>query len=75
MFILQGVREKIVKLLMAAIKGDNVVCLKQNFFNYDHPGEAGTALTCHWANLVENTLCGGLQSLMGSFALTFLDQL
>ncbi len=31
---------------MAAIKGDNVVHLKQNVFNYDNPGEAGTALTC-----------------------------
>lgn len=60
---------------MAVIKGDNVVRLKQNIFNYDHPGEAGTALTCQWATLVENTLCGGLQPLMGSFGLTFLDQL
>lgn len=31
MFILQGVRENIIKLLMAAIKGDNVARLKENF--------------------------------------------
>lgn len=31
MFILQGVRENIIKLLMAAIEGDNVAHLKQNF--------------------------------------------
>ncbi len=54
---------------MAAIKEDNLVRLK--LINYDHPGEAGTVLKSQRTQFVG----GGLQPLMGSFGLTFLDQL
>ncbi len=57
---------------MAAIKEDNVVRLK--LINYDHPGEAGTVLTSQRTHSVGGG-GGGLQPLMGSFGLTFLDQL
>lgn len=65
MSVRRGVREQIIKPLMAAIKGAKAESLKLRFFNHDHPATQGlacAALTCQLGTLIKNALCGGPRS-------------